>query len=88
VAAAAAAGGSELSPADEALFERLRAWRRETAAAASVPAYVVLADKTLRALAAARPAAGDELAAVPGIGPAKLERYGPALLELMEAPPE
>ena len=88
VAAAGVGGGSELSPADEALFERLRAWRRETAAAASVPAYVVLADKTLRALAAARPAAGDELAAVPGIGPAKLERYGPALLELMEAPPE
>ena len=60
----------------------------ETAAAAEVPAYVVLADKTLRALAASRPSAAADLAAVPGIGPTKLERYGPALLELMEAPPE
>jgi superfamily II DNA helicase RecQ len=87
-AAEAASGSGPVSSADEALFERLRAWRRETAAAAAVPAYVVLADRTLRALAAARPAAEEELAAVPGIGPAKLERYGPALLELMEAPQE
>ena len=70
------------SPADEALFERLRAWRRETAAATSaVPAFVVLSDRTLRALAAARPADEAELADVSGIGPAKLERYGAALLE-------
>jgi ATP-dependent DNA helicase RecQ len=86
--AAPAANGEALPPADEALFERLRAWRRETAAAASVPAYVVLADKTLRALATARPTAEADLAAVPGIGPAKLERYGAALLGLMEAAPE
>jgi superfamily II DNA helicase RecQ len=85
---AAPANGGAASPADEALFERLRAWRRETAAAAAVPPYVVLADKTLRALAAARPTEAGELATVPGIGPAKLERYGTALLELMEAPPE
>jgi ATP-dependent DNA helicase RecQ len=73
--------------ADEAqsLFERLRAWRRATAAAAEVPAYVVLADRTLRAVAATRPASADELAAVPGIGPAKLERYGAAVLELVNA---
>jgi ATP-dependent DNA helicase RecQ len=87
-AAAAPDGGPAPSPADEALFERLRAWRRETADAQSVPAFVVLADRTLRALAAARPGSSGELAAVPGIGPAKLERYGPALLELVEeAPP-
>jgi ATP-dependent DNA helicase RecQ len=73
------------SPEDEALFERLRAWRRETATEAEVPAYVVLPDRTLRALAAGRPANPDELANVPGIGPAKLERYGSAVLELIAA---
>jgi DNA helicase-2/ATP-dependent DNA helicase PcrA len=51
-----------------------------------VPAFVVFSDKTLRVLASARP--GDEraLAAVPGIGPAKLERYGSELLALLAAP--
>ena len=65
---------------DAGLFERLREWRLETARAESVPAFVVFSDRTLRALAAVRP--GDEaaLAAVPGVGPAKLERYGSALL--------
>jgi ATP-dependent DNA helicase RecQ len=77
---------SPLSAEDQGLFERLRAWRRATAVAAEVPAYVVLADKTLRALAAARPANEDELANVPGIGPAKLERYGAAVLELVNVP--
>jgi RecQ family ATP-dependent DNA helicase len=72
-------------PVDEGLFERLRTWRLAQAREADVPAFVVFSDKTLRALAAARP--GDEraLAAVPGIGPAKLERYGPELLQLVSA---
>jgi superfamily II DNA helicase RecQ len=65
---------------DAGLFERLRSWRRETARAESVPAFRVFSDRTLRALAVARPADEQELAAVPGVGPAKLERYGEALL--------
>jgi ATP-dependent DNA helicase RecQ len=65
---------------DAGLFERLRAWRLETARAESVPAFVVFSDRTLRALAAVRPADEIALAAVPGVGPAKLERYGSALL--------
>jgi superfamily II DNA helicase RecQ len=83
VDAAPTADGAESSPADLALFERLRAWRRAAAAAAEVPAFVVLSDRTLRALATARPASLGELADVPGIGPAKLERYGAAVLELV-----
>ena len=73
-------------PVDEGLFERLRSWRLEQAREADVPAFVVFSDKTLRVLASARP--GDEraLAAVPGIGPAKLERYGSELLALLAAP--
>jgi ATP-dependent DNA helicase RecQ len=65
---------------DAGLFERLRAWRLETARAESVPAFVVFSDRTLRELAAVRPADEAALAAVAGVGPAKLERYGDALL--------
>ncbi|WP_235564317.1 ATP-dependent DNA helicase UvrD2 [Modestobacter sp. Leaf380] len=62
------------------LLERLRAWRGETAAAASVPAYVVFNDATLQAIAETRPSSLTELAALPGIGSRKLEMYGPDVL--------
>ncbi|MBA2475885.1 MAG: HRDC domain-containing protein, partial [Actinobacteria bacterium] len=73
-------------------LETLRAWRRRRAGLDEVPAFVVFGDRTLRALAAGAPENRDALAAVSGIGPAKLERYGAELLELLaggrpEAPP-
>jgi len=48
-----------------------------------VPAYVVLHDQTLRALAAEKPRSHADLAAVSGFGPAKLDRYGADVLELI-----
>jgi ATP-dependent DNA helicase RecQ len=48
-----------------------------------VPAYVVFPDRTLAAIAALRPRNPDALRAVQGIGPAKLELYGAALLDLV-----
>lgn len=60
------------------LFERLREWRRQTAA--GKPAYTVFSDDTLRAIAAARPTSLDALRRIKGIGPAKLEQYGDAVL--------
>ena len=69
--------------ADPALFEALKQWRRRESARRSVPAYVVLHDRTLAHLAAARPSTLDALAAVPGIGPSKLEAYGRELLALL-----
>jgi ATP-dependent DNA helicase RecQ len=72
-------------PADEGLFERLRAWRLERARVDEVPAYVVLHDATLRELASAKPANDRELAAVKGFGPAKLERYGDDVLAVIAA---
>jgi ATP-dependent DNA helicase RecQ len=74
---------AESSAADPALFEALKDWRRRESARRSVPAYVVLHDRTLAALAAARPSTLDALAQVPGIGPAKLETYGRELLALL-----
>ena len=64
-------------------FERLRAWRAAQAKEQAVPAYVVFGDATLRALATQQPGSLDALARISGIGAAKLERYGDAVLELM-----
>jgi ATP-dependent DNA helicase RecQ len=72
-------------PADEGLFERLRAWRLERARADEVPAFVVLHDATLRELATAKPASEEDLAAVKGFGPTKLERYGSDVLAVISA---
>ncbi|HSO50198.1 MAG TPA: HRDC domain-containing protein, partial [Acidimicrobiia bacterium] len=62
-------------------FERFRAWR--TQRANGKPAYTVLSDETLRALAIGLPADEASLARVKGIGPMKLEAFGEELLELM-----
>ncbi|HYK41319.1 MAG TPA: ATP-dependent DNA helicase RecQ [Thermoanaerobaculia bacterium] len=70
-------------PLDEALLDRLREWRRDEAARRGVPAYVVFHDKTLASIASARPSGLSALAEVPGIGPAKLEAYGSAILQLI-----
>jgi DNA helicase-2/ATP-dependent DNA helicase PcrA len=58
----------------------LKEWRLARARADEVPAYVVFNDRTLAELVARTPRTIAELAAVPGIGPAKLERYGSELL--------
>jgi ATP-dependent DNA helicase RecQ len=74
---------ADLSTDDARLFDALRQWRAEVAREQGVPAYVVLHDKTLRELAEIRPSSHGHLATVPGIGAAKLERYGPDLLRVL-----
>ena len=68
---------------DEALFERLREWRKERASADSVPAFVVFTDATLQAIAERTPADEQGLLAVNGVGRAKVEKYGEAVLALV-----
>ena len=65
------------------LFEALRDWRRGEAQGQAVPAYVIFQDRTLAEIAAARPRTLDQLAAIPGVGRTKLERYGAAVLRLI-----
>nr|WP_310523262.1 DNA helicase RecQ [Polymorphobacter sp.] len=65
---------------DVPLFEALRAVRRELAAAASLPPYVIFHDSTLRAMAATRPRTMAEMGRIPGVGARKLEAYGAAFL--------
>ena len=72
-----------LASDDLAILEALRSWRRDRAAADAVPAYVVATDATLRAVVERRPRTFGELLGVPGIGPAKVEKYGPDILDVL-----
>jgi DNA helicase-2/ATP-dependent DNA helicase PcrA len=66
-----------------ALFDRLKDWRRKRAHADDVPAYVVFHDRTLAEIADRKPGDRADLAAISGVGPAKLERYADEILEIV-----
>ncbi len=66
-----------------ARFERLRAWRRDRASEQHVPPYVIFQDKTLLEIAQAQPRDLTALAALPGVGQSKLDRYGKGVLETL-----
>ena len=78
-----AKSAAPLSPGDAKVFDALKAWRLEQARAASVPAYVVFPDKTLEAVAVARPRDVKGLLALPGVGQVKATRYGETLLAVV-----
>jgi RecQ family ATP-dependent DNA helicase len=61
---------------------RLKEWRAAEAKRLRIPAYVVLHDRTLAAVAQARPENARQLLEIDGIGPAKVERFGEAILAL------
>ncbi|MEF2070725.1 DNA helicase RecQ [Consotaella aegiceratis] len=77
------AAQASIPEADRDLFQMLRQKRLEIARTQNVPPYVIFHDKTLVELAAARPASRAEMAKVPGVGEAKLDRYGPAFLSVI-----
>jgi ATP-dependent DNA helicase RecQ len=66
---------------DRNLFQALRTWRRTEAAERGVPPYVIFSDRTLREIARVRPGTLRELRAVYGVGDAKLEAFGAAVIE-------
>jgi superfamily II DNA helicase RecQ len=72
----------ELTPEAQALAVRLREWRAAEAKRLRVPAYVVLHDRTLTEVARVRPRNPNELLAIDGIGSAKVEKFGAAILAL------
>jgi DNA helicase II / ATP-dependent DNA helicase PcrA len=61
----------------------LRSWRTEESRRIGKPAYVVFDNRTLAAVAAARPSSIGELSEVPGVGPTKLERWGETVLDVI-----
>ena len=74
--------GRDLTPTESALFEELRSVRRHLAA--GKPAYTVLSDQSLHEIARRRPTTLAQLGNIKGMGPVKLERYGSALLAVVE----
>jgi ATP-dependent DNA helicase RecQ len=70
-----------VDPGDVELLEALRGWR--VRASDGKPAYTVAHNSTLESIAALRPRSADELAAIKGVGPAFVERYGEHVLALV-----
>ncbi len=82
-ASRAAASTATIADDDLPMFEALRAVRRELAAAAALPPYVIFHDSTLRAMAAARPKSLDAMGRIPGVGARKLQEYGADFLKVV-----
>ncbi len=74
---------SDLDPGARILWEALRAWRLEEARRQELPPYVIFHDSTLIEVARRRPISLASLAAIPGIGASKLDRYGSAVIAIV-----
>ncbi|MFT7246267.1 MAG: ATP-dependent DNA helicase RecQ [Candidatus Azotimanducaceae bacterium] len=70
---------------DELLYEQLREWRMATAKQKGLPPYTILHDSTLKEIAALKPQSIDSLLDISGIGSAKLDQYGAALIDIINA---
>ena len=77
-----AAPPEQLSPAAQQLEQALKGWRTTIAKKVGMPPFVVLHDKTLHAIAHVRPTTPNQLQEIPGMGPAKVDKYGPQILEI------
>jgi len=79
-------GDNDVDPLDAAsaaLLERLKAWRSAEARARAVPPYIIAKDALLRDVALQLPATPEELQAIKGFGPAKVDTFGEAILALV-----
>lgn len=81
--ATAARVGVASAPADQDLFDRLRALRKQLADENGVPPYVIFHDSTLRELATRKPRSLAEFSMVAGVGQTKLTRYGAAFISVI-----
>jgi len=72
-----------LSPAEFEVFARLRALRKLAAERDGLPPYAVFTNEHLAAMVQGRATSLTALAAIDGIGPARLERYGPSFLNCL-----
>ena len=70
---------------DDPLFESLRQWRTAEAKVQGVPPYVIFHDSVLREIAGTRPGSLARLGELRGVGASKLERYGDAVLGILQA---
>jgi ATP-dependent DNA helicase RecQ len=73
---------TELTPAQQALDQRLRAWRATEAERLGIPQFFVLGTTTLRSIVLARPQTVDDLRSIEGLTHEKAEQFGPSILTL------
>ena len=64
-------------------FSRLKIWRSDMSRKLNLPAYIIMHDKTLMEIASVKPSSLEGLRVISGIGPAKLERYGKEIIEII-----
>jgi ATP-dependent DNA helicase RecQ len=74
---------TELSRGDQAVFDRLRRWRLETARAHDIAAWMIFTDATLREVAKARPSTLVDLRGISGVGEKKLASYGEEIVAMI-----
>jgi ATP-dependent DNA helicase RecQ len=74
---------TDLSTVEQAIFDKLRWWRVETARKHNVPAYVIFHDATMREIAKMKPVSLGDLRNVSGVGEKKLETYGEEIVALI-----
>jgi ATP-dependent DNA helicase RecQ len=74
---------TDLSEQQQAIFDKLRWWRVETARKHNVPAYVIFHDATMREIAKARPGSLADMRNISGVGEKKLETYGEEIVALI-----
>ena len=86
VKAAKAGKGKTKVKVEGPVADRLRSWRRQRAASDEVPAFVIFNDKTLAELVRVQPRTRRDLLTISGIGPAKADRYGEDILEVISTP--
>ncbi len=75
--------GSSPNPVGDPLFDALRAKRMELAKDQGVPPYVIFHDSVLRDMTGFKPRSLSALGELPGIGAAKLEKYGEDFLNVI-----
>ena len=70
-----------LTSEEDRLFERLKKLRNRRAVMASVPAYVIFQDSTLREMCRKRPVTDSEFLNISGVGEMKKRKYGKEFME-------
>jgi DNA topoisomerase-3 len=73
------------APPDPRLAQALQTWRLAEARRAKVPAFIVMSNKVLDAIASAKPTSERELLSLSGVGPAMIKKYGPQILGLISS---
>jgi superfamily II DNA helicase RecQ len=75
----------EVLPAEEfAVFSRLRQWRKDVAREEAVPVYAVFTNEQLARMVRDRAATRADLEAIAGVGDARVEKFGPRVLDLLK----